>query len=162
MSLDARLDELERRLAQIEEEWSKPEVAADPALSRKLGREQARIGPVDENYRALKAARASLESARHELQSESYPEFKELAKELIAESEAEVTRLNEELRIQLLPKDPNDDRDVIMEIRGGTGGEGQEVVEAGQAHRPRDETQRIRRQSSAKPPCPSPTDPKNP
>ena len=123
MSLDARLDELERRLIEIEAEWAKPEISADPELSKKLGREQRRIGPIVENYRALKAARAGLESARHELQTESDPELKELAKELIAENEAEVARLNEELRIQLLPKDPNDDRDVIMEIRGGTGGE---------------------------------------
>ena len=123
MSLDARLDELEQRLADIEAEWSKPEVAGDPALSRKLGREQARIGPIVENYRALKGARAALDSARHELQAESDPELKELARELIAENEAEEERLNEELRLQLLPRDPNDDRDVIMEIRGGTGGE---------------------------------------
>jgi len=123
MSLDARLDELERRLAEIEAEWAKPEVSSDAVLSRKLGREQARIGPIVENYRALREARAGLGSARHELQTESDPELKELAKELIAENEAAVERLNEELRVQLLPKDPNDDRDVIIEIRGGTGGE---------------------------------------
>jgi len=123
MSLDARLDELEQRLVDIQAEWAKPEVSADPVLSRKLGREQAHIGPIVENYRALRAARAELESARHELVSESDPELKELARELIAENEAEVSRLNEELRLQLLPKDPNDDRDVIIEIRGGTGGE---------------------------------------
>ena len=123
MSLDARLEELEQRLIDIEAEWAKPGVASDPALSRKLGREQAQIGPIVENYRALRATRAALDSARHELQSESDPELKDLAKELIAENEAEVTRLNEELRVQLLPKDPNDERDVIIEIRGGTGGE---------------------------------------
>ena len=123
MSLDARLDELEQRLVDIEAEWAKPEVAVDPALSRKLGREQAQIGPIVANYRALRQARAALESARHELQAGSDPEFRELAKELIAENEAEEARLNEQLRLQLLPKDPNDDRDVIIEIRGGTGGE---------------------------------------
>ena len=123
MSLEARLDELERRLAEIEEEWSKPEVAADPARSRVLGREQAQISPIVDNYRALKEARAALGSARHELQSEEEPELKELARELIGENEAEVQRLNDELRLQLLPKDPNDERDVIIEIRGGTGGE---------------------------------------
>ena len=123
MSLEARLDELERRLAEIEEEWSNPEVAADPARSRALGREQAQISPIVDNYRALKGAKAALGSARHELQSEDDPELKELARELITENEAEVERLNEKLRIQLLPKDPNDERDVIIEIRGGTGGE---------------------------------------
>ena len=64
MSLEARLDELERRLAEIEEEWAKPEVASDPELSRKLGREQARVSPIVENYRALREARAAIDSAR--------------------------------------------------------------------------------------------------
>ncbi len=123
MSLDGRLEELEQRLLEIEAEWAKPEVSGDQELSRRLGREQARIAPIVENYRALRSTRASLESARHELQSESDPELKELAKELILEYEAEEARLSEELRVQLLPKDPNDDRDVIIEIRGGTGGE---------------------------------------
>ena len=123
MSLDARLEELEGRLAEIESEWSRPEVAADPERSRILGREQARIGPIVANYRALKEARAGIDSARRELQKEDDPDFKELARELIAENEAAIARLNEELRVQLLPADPNDDRDVIIEIRGGTGGE---------------------------------------
>ncbi len=123
MSLDARLEELEGRLAEIEAEWSRPEVAADPERSRILGREQARISPVVANYRALKQARAGIDSARRELQKGDDPELKELARELIAENEAAIERLNEELRVQLLPADPNDDRDVIIEIRGGTGGE---------------------------------------
>jgi len=123
MSLDARLEELEGRLAEIEAEWSRPEVAADPERSRILGREQARISPIVANYRALKEARAGIDSARRELQKEDDPELKELARELIAENEAAIERLNEELRVQLLPADPNDDRDVIIEIRGGTGGE---------------------------------------
>ena len=123
MSLEDRLDELERRLAEIEAEWSRPEVASDQELSRKLGREQAQIGPIVENYRALKDANAAIDSARHELHTEADPELKELARELIAENEADVARLQEELRVQLLPSDPNDERDVIIEIRGGTGGE---------------------------------------
>jgi peptide chain release factor 1 len=123
MSLEARLAELEQRLVDIEAEWSKPEVATDPTRGRVLGREQAQIGPIVANYRALRATQAALASARHELQTESDPELKELARELIAESEADEVRLREELRVQLLPKDPNDERDVIIEIRGGTGGE---------------------------------------
>jgi peptide chain release factor 1 len=123
MSLEARLDELERRLAEIEAEWSKPEVAADPARSKQLGREQASISPIVENHRRLRSTQEQLEAARRDLQTESEPELKELAREIIAENEAEEARLREELRVQLLPKDPNDDRDVIIEIRGGTGGE---------------------------------------
>jgi peptide chain release factor 1 len=123
MSLEARLEELEQRLIEIEHEWARPDVASDPERSRELGREQAHIGPIVENYRALRSARATLESARRELQVEGDPELRELARELIAESEADEIRLREELRVQLLPRDPNDDRDVIIEIRGGTGGE---------------------------------------
>jgi peptide chain release factor 1 len=123
MSLEARLDELERRLEEIEAEWSKPEVSSNPEISKRLGREQARIGPIVENHRRLRAVQAELASTRHELQAESDPELKEMARELIVENEAEEVRLREELRVQLLPKDPNDERDVIIEIRGGTGGE---------------------------------------
>jgi len=123
MSLEARLDELEARLAEIEAEWAKPEVASDPARSKQLGREQARIGPIVENHRRLRAVREELAAARRDLGAESDPELKEMAREIIAESEAEAARLQEGLRLQLLPKDPNDDRDVIIEIRGGTGGE---------------------------------------
>lgn len=123
MSLEARLDELEQRLVDIEAEWSKPDVASDPERSRELGREQARIGPIVENHRRLRAIQAELGSARHELQSESDPELRDLARELIAENEAEELQLHAQLRLQLLPQDPNDERDVIIEIRGGTGGE---------------------------------------
>jgi peptide chain release factor 1 len=123
MSLEARLDELEQRLMDIEAEWSRPEVASDPERSRELGREQAHIGPIVENHRRLKAIQAELASARRELQSESDPELRDMARELIAENEAEEARLHDRVRRQLLPRDPNDDRDVILEIRGGTGGE---------------------------------------
>jgi peptide chain release factor 1 len=123
MNLDARLAELEQHLIEIEAEWARPEVAADPERSRELGREQAQLSPVVANYRALREARTALASARHQLQVEDDPEMKALAREIIAEHEDEVARLDEGLRVQLLPRDPNDERDVIMEIRGGTGGE---------------------------------------
>ncbi len=123
MSLEARLDELEQRLVEIEAEWADPEVATDPERSRKLGREQSRISPIVENHRRLRAVQQELAAARRDLQSESDPELKEMAREIIAENEAEEAHLHEELRVQLLPADPNDERDVIIEIRGGTGGE---------------------------------------
>ena len=123
MSLESRLDELERRLDEIETEWAKPEVAADPDLSRKLGREQAQIGPVVANHRALREVRAQLAAARRERDTESDPEIRELAREIVGELEAREVALVEEIRIQLLPRDPNDERDVIMEVRAGAGGE---------------------------------------
>jgi len=123
VSLEARLDELEQRLLDIEAEWARPEVASDPERSKNLGREQAQIGPIVENHRRLRSVRAEFEAAQRDLHAESDPELKEMAREIMAESEAEEARLAEALRVQLLPKDPNDDRDVIIEIRGGTGGE---------------------------------------
>ena len=123
MSLEARLDELERRLGDIEAEWSRPEVASDPARSKVLGREQAQIGPIVENHRRLRGVHEQLSAARRDRDAEADPELRELAREVVLELETEEAELDERLRIQLLPRDPNDDRDVIIEIRGGTGGE---------------------------------------
>jgi peptide chain release factor 1 len=123
MSLEARLDEIERRLTEIEAEWSRPEVAADPERSRLLGREQAQIAPLVDSHRRLRSVRVQLEAARRERDTESDPEVRDLARQVVAELEAEEVELQSLLRLQLLPSDPNDARDVIIEIRGGTGGE---------------------------------------
>jgi peptide chain release factor 1 len=123
MTLDDRLEDLERRLAEIESEWSRPEVASDPERSRSLGREQAQIGPVVENYRRLRTVREQLAAARTDREAETEPELRELAREVVGELQDEEADLIERIRVQLLPSDPNDERDVIIEIRGGTGGE---------------------------------------
>jgi peptide chain release factor 1 len=123
MTLEARLDELERRLIDIEADWSRPEVAADPERSRSLGREQAQIAPIVGNHRRLRQVREQLVAARRDREAEADPELRELAREVVSELEAEEGALVDRIRVQLLPRDPNDDRDVIIEIRGGTGGE---------------------------------------
>jgi len=123
MSLEDRLDEIERRLESIELEWSQPGVASDPERSRSLGREQARLSPIVANHRALREARTQLAAARKDFTSETDPEIREMAREIVAELEAKEVALVEALRVQLLPRDPNDDRNVIMEIRAGAGGE---------------------------------------
>jgi len=123
MTLDARLDELERRLDEIEAEWSRPEIAADPEAGRRLGREQAQIAPVVANHRALRDVRAQLAAARRDRDAESDPEIRDLAREVVDELEAREVALTEQIRVQLLPRDPNDERNVIMEIRAGAGGE---------------------------------------
>ena len=123
MSLEARLDEIERRLEEIEAEWSRPEVATDPERSKVLGREQAQLAPVVDSHRRLRGVREQLAAARRERDTESDPELRDMAREVVAELEAEETALEAQLRVQLLPRDPNDERDVIIEIRGGTGGE---------------------------------------
>ena len=123
MSLDERLEELERRLQEIEAEWSRPEVTSDRERSKQLGREQSRLAPVVDNYRLLRETRAQLEGARRDRDAETDPETHTMAGQIIDELEASERQLVEALRIQLLPSDPNDERDVIMEIRAGAGGE---------------------------------------
>ncbi len=123
MSLDARLDELERRLAEVEAEWAQPEVASDPERSKQLGREQSRLAPVVDNVRRLREAQAQLDGARRDRDTEDDPETREMARQIVDELESDERRLTEELRLQLLPRDPNDDRNVIIELRAGTGGE---------------------------------------
>jgi peptide chain release factor 1 len=120
MNLEDRLESLERRLHEIEAEWARPEVAGDQELARQLGREQAQLTPVVNTYRELKQVRQDLEAAR---QAEKDPELRDLAKDEIRDGERHEEELVEQLRVNLLPRDPNDDRDVIMEIRAGTGGE---------------------------------------
>ena len=120
MTLEARLDALEQRLGEIEQEWSQPDVASDPARSRRLGQEQSQLRPVVDVYRQLRAARLQARAAR---EAESDPELRELAREEIESAERTEAELVEQLRVLLLPRDPNDDRNVIVEIRAGTGGE---------------------------------------
>jgi peptide chain release factor 1 len=123
VSLELRLDELEHRLEQIEAEWADPEVAADPTRSRQLGREQAQLTPIVDAYRELRRVREELESAQHSRATESDSELREMANELVDEKQRREAELVERLRVLLLPRDPNDDRNVIIEIRAGAGGE---------------------------------------
>ena len=123
MSLELRLDELERRLEQIETEWANPEVAADPDRGRQLGREQSQLAPVVDAYRQLRRVRQELESALHSRESETDPELRQMADEMVDESRQREAEVVDRLRVLLLPRDPNDDKNVIMEIRAAVGGE---------------------------------------
>jgi peptide chain release factor 1 len=123
MSLELRLEALEQRLIEIQAEWANPEVSADPERSRRLGQEQAQLAPVVDDYRRLRTVREQLESARRDRSTETDAEVREMAAQMIDEYEADEIRLTEALRVHLLPSDPNDERNVIMEIRAGTGGE---------------------------------------
>ena len=90
---------------------------------RRLGRELARLEPVVAAYRQLEEARRELSGAREMRDAESDDELKQMARDEIDRLEALEARLLEDLRVLLLPRDPNDDRDVILEIRAGAGGE---------------------------------------
>ena len=123
MTLEDRLDDIERRLGEIEAEWADPTISVDLDRSRQLGREQAQLAPIVANHRRLREVRGQLENARRERENESDQEMREFARQVVDELETEEVRLVESIRVQLLPRDPNDDRDVIIEIRAGAGGE---------------------------------------
>jgi peptide chain release factor 1 len=122
--LDAKLAEIAAQYDDVQAELSRPEVSTDPGEIRRLGKELARLEPTVEAFRRLQATRVELGGAR-ELRDAAATddEMGAMAREEIARLEADEERLIEELKVLLLPRDPNDDRDVILEIRAGAGGE---------------------------------------
>jgi len=122
--LDDKLAEIARQYDSLQAELSRPETSTDPDAIRRIGRELARLQPVVDAYRGLESVRQELAGAR-ELrdQGDADEELRAMAREEVARLEAEESRRLEELKVLLLPRDPNDDRDVIMEIRAGAGGE---------------------------------------
>jgi peptide chain release factor 1 len=121
--LDEKLGEVARQYDELQSELARPETSKDPAAMRRLGKELARLEPVVEAFRALEATRAELTGARHIRDAEPDEELRALAREEIVRLEADEADLVERLKVLLLPRDRNDDRNVIMEIRAGAGGE---------------------------------------
>jgi len=115
-----KLTAVEARYSQIEARLAAPETYDDPAQAAKLNREQAELQPLVDTFRAYQHTLEQREQAKQLL---SDPEMKELAQEELAQAKAELERLEGELRILLLPKDPHDGKNVIVEIRAGVGGE---------------------------------------
>ena len=116
----AKLKELEIRYEDLEARLGDPKIYGDAEKLRQVNRELKELAPVVEAYRAFREA----DSRRREAEALLHdPELKEMAQEELAEAKAELERLREKLTILLLPKDPNDSRNVILEIRGGVGGE---------------------------------------
>ena len=116
--LEEKLRALENQYAELEARLAAPETYADPARVAQLNREQRE--PVVKAYRAYERRKRDLADAEALL---SDPDMKELAQEEYTEAKADVARLEEEIRVLLLPRDPNDGKNVIVEIRAGVGGE---------------------------------------
>lgn len=115
-----KLREIELRYEEIESRLNQAETYEDPDLVAKLNREQKELLPLVETYRSYKRRTKDREDAE-ELLAE--PEFREMAKEEFEEAKADVGRLEQELKLLLLLSDPNADKNVIVEIRAGVGGE---------------------------------------
>ncbi|HNW05303.1 MAG TPA: peptide chain release factor 1 [Oscillospiraceae bacterium] len=118
-----KLAEIERRYDEIDSRLGVPEVVNDVPLYTQLLKEYRSLSPLVEKYREYLRARESCEEAKGLLADETDPELREMAQEQWGESREAMDRAAEELKILLLPKDPDDDRSVIMEIRSGAGGE---------------------------------------
>ncbi len=118
-----KLDKIEKRYQELEEQMATPEVALDPKQLEKLARERASIEAIVDKYRRYKATLKSLEETKALLHEDPDNEMKALARQEIESLEAQQLSLQEGLKLGLLPRDENDKRDIIVEIRAGTGGE---------------------------------------
>ena len=118
-----KLEDIVLRLEEVLNQLQEPDVAHDQNRFRKLMKEQAELTPIVEAYKEYKACKQNIEDSLELLNEESDEEMRELAKEELNESKARVEELENELKILLLPKDPNDDKNVIVEIRAGAGGD---------------------------------------
>ena len=117
------LIELEKTFESLSEELAKPEVASDPARLRQLSKQYSDLEKVVNNFRALREAETQLEEAKTILHEESDREMREMAEAEIAEQTARKAALERDIAIQLLPKDPYEDKNIIIEIRAGAGGD---------------------------------------
>ncbi len=120
-SIRAKLDKLSERFEEITALLSLPEVQADPARFRTLSREYAQLEPIIATYKDHRKTRIELAEAEALLQ-ENDPELKALAQEEINRAKTRLEKLEQALKLLLLPKDPRDDRNIFLEIRAGTGG----------------------------------------
>ncbi|MBQ9471999.1 MAG: peptide chain release factor 1 [Ruminococcus sp.] len=120
----SRLEIFDKRYNELEKRMYEPDVVGDPDTYRKVMQEYSEIEPVVKKYREYKAAQSAVDDSLAILEdASSDDELRELASAELDEAKRSLPLLEEELKILLLPKDPNDDRNVIVEIRGGTGGE---------------------------------------
>lgn len=118
-----KLEDILIRYQELMDELNDSAVAADQERFRKLMKEQSDLLPLVEKYKEYKGARAGIEDSLSLLEEENDEEMRELAKEELNDCKSRLTEIENELKILLLPQDPNDNKNVIIEIRGGAGGD---------------------------------------
>ncbi len=118
-----KLDAIVLRYEDINRELASPGVLSDQAHFRRLMKEQSDLTPLVETYTRFRSVSDNLEESRMLLEEEDDEEMRELAREEISSSKKELDSLQEQLKILLIPKDPNDEKNVIVEIRAGAGGD---------------------------------------
>ena len=118
-----KLEDLLIRFEEIMGELNEPDVTANQERFRALMKEQSDLTPIVEAYREYKKCNQDIEDSLMMLDEENDPDMREMLKEELNSAKTRVSELEEELKILLLPKDPNDDKNVIVEIRAGAGGD---------------------------------------
>ncbi|ETF04256.1 peptide chain release factor 1 [Advenella kashmirensis W13003] len=119
-SMRSRLEQISQRLIEVDALLAEPDAANDMDRFRKLSRERAEIDPVVMLFRSYEATEADLQTATEMM---SDPELRDMAQEELDTAKARIEDLEEQLQLQLLPKDPDDGRSVFLEVRAGTGGD---------------------------------------
>jgi peptide chain release factor 1 len=123
MEYQKKLDDIERRFEELTAQMADNAVISDSALYRKVSKQQSDMGDMVGKYREWKAANKNLQEARQMLLAETDPELRAMAQDEVARLEPLLVQYEEELKVLMLPKDPNDEKDVVLEIRAGTGGD---------------------------------------
>ncbi len=118
-----RLDQIEARYEQLTRALASPEIINDSAKYQKTAKAHSEIAPMVEKYREYKDLKRGIADSRALLEHEKDPDMRAYAQEELEKLESRVGVVEEELKVLLLPKDPNDEKDVILEIRAGTGGD---------------------------------------
>jgi peptide chain release factor 1 len=122
MQYQKRLDDTERRFDELNAQMADPAVISDAAQYRKITKAHSELADIVAKYREWKAASGNLEQARAMLQ-EADTDLRAMAEDEVAKLEPAAARIEEELKILLLPQDPNDEKNVVLEVRAGTGGD---------------------------------------
>lgn len=118
-----KLKVLEDKYKELSQKVADPEIISDQPTWQKLMKETSELEPIVEKYKEYRQIRESIAESKQILEEESDEELRELAKMELSEAESKVGDIEDELKILLVPKDPNDDKNVIVEIRGGAGGD---------------------------------------
>jgi peptide chain release factor 1 len=118
----SKVKEIEERFNEIENELARPEVIRDQKVYQKYLKEHSHLSPIIEAYRKYEAIQRNIENSRS-LMEDPDAEMRKLAKEEIDRLKADLDHTEKELKVLLLPEDPNDEKNIILEIRAGTGGE---------------------------------------
>lgn len=121
--MEAKLEKVRKRCKELEQEMSKPDVVADQQRFRILSQEHAQLVPIVARYKELQKLQKELADARDLLKMETDQEMIDLLRDEISHLEEDILQMENDLMIMLLPRDPNTGKNIIMEIRAGTGGE---------------------------------------